>query len=612
MKIQPRQQLLEIWQATTRSSLQDGKWIWGSKDRTNSISDAEQLLSIMLPATSMEAFRLDRPNETADDVLSALRGLGDAVEVPQVLIRVITDYMERYTDASGAPSFAGDSYFRCAEDDGDPTAAQAATDVVDSFAMSVTLSLATLSFLRGFAAEVTRESLRREIDHLEEMASKRLSAALIGLLRSFTVNVMDADSAEGQQLIRTANQQGLPQRQVIEALRRALAQVRASLRDITIGVNYDAISSLDNPNRLFECGWSWGIVKDAPWVETTEDVGDQADGVAEAAPYLYFSVVALNAIEDLFSERTRLLGLLHEEQQRLAQELQRRWDLTQQYWSTIASFGDGRWPVEDVPWRTTDGFESDYFSLLVTAVTVQDLANRRATDSDLARVGDVLTELANRARITSRPYHRDHALGLHLPGVELTLGGSEERGPSRLTWLAADFSPLLLKRMLRIAQMMHDSERRGELLRQSDMIWDHLLERRLKDDTGYLWDQPAGAYPQLPMRDEHPSWYYTERVVESLVTAAKLVSSPPLQSPRVSAHADDMLYEAEHLYDQELLGGAGEAGPAMRKALQGMRLTLERARRIRHTRPATAVALISEVLRELDQLTAARRDVTSL
>nr|WP_232071802.1 SCO2524 family protein [Phytohabitans flavus] len=338
-------------------------------------------------------------------------------------------------------------------------------------------------------------------------------------------------------------------------------------------------------------------------------MGEQPGGVAQAAPYLYFSVVALDAIEGLFSERTRLLALLNEEQQRLARALQLRWDLTQTYWSTIASFGGGRWPVEDIPWRTTDGLESDYFSLLVTAVTAQDLANRRATDSDLARVGDLLAELANRARITRRPYADDDALTMHYPGVELHLVGSEELGPARLAWLAADFSPLLMKRTLRIAEMMHDPERRGQLLRFVDTIWDHLSRRRLRDGAARdLWDQPAGVYGQLPVQDEAASWYYTERVVESLTAAARLVSRPPLKSERASGIADDLLTEAEHLYDQELLSGSGEAGPAMRRVLHTMRLSLERARSIRTTRPATAVALISEVLRDLDGLAAARRD----
>ena len=65
----------------------------------------------------------------------------------------------------------------------------------------------------------------------------------------------------------------------------------------------------------------------------------QREGHALDAPYLYFTVVALDGIADLFSARTRLLGLLDEEQQRLARALQIRWELTQAYWAAIASFG---------------------------------------------------------------------------------------------------------------------------------------------------------------------------------------------------------------------------------------------------------------------------------
>ena len=45
----------------------------------------------------------------------------------------------------------------------------------------------------------------------------------------------------------------------------------------------------------------------------------------------------MDGIQDLFSERTRILGLLDEEQQRLAQALQLRSDLTRQFWSRIAT-----------------------------------------------------------------------------------------------------------------------------------------------------------------------------------------------------------------------------------------------------------------------------------
>src|SRR5262249_6675631 len=158
------------------------------------------------------------------------------------------------------------------------------------------------------------------------------------------------------------------------------------------------VSDLDSPDRLFECGWSWGIVRDAPMIETTEKIGEQRNGVAEERPYLYFTVIAMDALEELFSERTRILGLLNEEQQRLARALQLRWDLTRSYWATVASFGTvagGQWPIEDIPWRTTDGEESEYFTLQVTSLAVKGLTLQRGSDADLVRIGTVLGELAN-------------------------------------------------------------------------------------------------------------------------------------------------------------------------------------------------------------------------
>ncbi|MDQ7904273.1 SCO2524 family protein [Phytohabitans sp. ZYX-F-186] len=613
MRLQPRQQLLEVWRATVRSSVQDGKWSWGGRGRANSISDAEQLLCLMLPATTVESFGLDEPDATDDEVARALRGLGDPVEIPQRLVRVLTEYMRRYTDDNGTPVFSGDSYFRSSERDREPTHAQTKLDVVDSFAVSVTLALATIGFVRVFRAQLRREDIRVEVDTLEKLASTRLTAAMVGLLRSFTVSVFDADSPLGRALVRTTNQSGLPARHVIDDLRRALRQVAAALREVTIGSGAAQVLDLENPHRLFECGWSWGIVKDAPRIDLddpAEDARPQPDGVAEAAPYLYFTMVALDGIAALFSERTRILGLLTEEQQRLARALQLRWDLTQQYWATIASFGPGRWPLEDLPWRTTDEVENDHLSLLVSAVTVQDLESRRGSDAALDRVGQVLEELAARGRVTRRPVARDPAVTLHSPGVSFELVGSGGLGGPRLTWVASDFSPLLLKRMLQVARLVRDTDLRGRLLAQADLVWDHLVKRRLVEGAGRdLWDQPSGAFSEIDPSDDSPSWYYTERVVECLVAAANLLDTSPLRSGSLAGLASELLNEADHLFDRELLSGGGESGPALRHALQNARAALRRARQLLDERPGTAYVLASDVLRELDRLAAARQSV---
>ncbi|MEV4294380.1 SCO2524 family protein [Microbispora rosea] len=604
MKIQPRQQLLELWEAAARASYRDRVWNWGGRDGSNSISDAEQLLCFMYPASELPGFRLDTPDETADDVLAALTVLGDSVEIPKLLLRVIGQYLRTYTAEDGRPLFSGGSYFQPLDDEAKVTPEQLQLDVVDSFSMSVTLALGTLGFLKVFRQSVRRESIRREIRELEDLASKRLSAAMAGLLRSFTVNAFDPGSTAGRALLRTVNQTGAPTRRVLEDLRRELRPVRAGLRDLTIGSGSQV--DLDNENLLFECGWTWGIVKDAPDIVTPLDIGPQPMGVAADTPFLYFTVNALVGISDLFSARTRVLSLLNDDQITLAQAIQRRWDLTQSYWRTIATFGRGTWPLEDIPWRTVDEKESDYYSLGVTAMVVQSLVNNRAADVDLGRVAAVLEELAIRARITRRAVAGDPPVLMHSPGVPINLHGSDTLGP-HLLWVVSDFSITLLKRTIWAASIAQNTRMRERLVALADQIWRHIMLRRHTDGPAAgLWDQPGNAFTDIQVRDEEPSWYFSERVVEFLVSAASSSGEPPLRSPQLVELALQMLGEAEHLLDQELVTRPLVGGQTIQPKLRSIQASLQRARAIVSDRPATAQALISDALLGLERLSAAR------
>jgi len=611
MQLQPRQQLLEIWRATARSSYVRSQWQWGGPDRANSISAAEQLLCLLAPATEVPVFRLDRPDETAEDAITALGQLGDSVEIPKLLIRVLSAYLKDYSAEDGTPIFSGGTYFGSPNDVRPLDDEQRGLDVVDSFAISVTLTVAVIGFVRVFRSLLTRESLRREADELEQLASRRLTAAMVGLLRSFSVNVFSADSDFGVQLTSMVNQDRLPTRQIVEELHEALREINARLRDdVTIGSGAAEGSELDNPNRLFECGWSWGIVKDAPEIETVEDIGPQRKGVAQAAPHLYFTVIALEAIQTLFSERTRLFGLLSEAQLKLAQSLQLRWELTQSYWSTIATFGSGRWPIEDLPWRTTDGVESDYLALLVSGIVVQGLVAQRASDAELGRIGAVLEELARRGRITRRPFAGDASLRLHYPGIRLALELQDDPDQAGLGWTIADFSPLLLRRTLNLAGLIKDGTGRQRLLDLSDDVWGHLRARRISEgDARGLWDEPAGAFPGLldPGPATSVSWYYTKRVIDCLVAAAKLISSPPQPSEELARSAAELLVEADHLFDQEMLYGSSESGRALQAEREQIKVQLQRAHSVRREQPGTAVSLTQAVLLRLDRLSAARR-----
>jgi hypothetical protein len=605
MRIQPRQHLLEIWKAVVTASLQDRTWTWGGRDKANSISDAEQLLCIMYPGTVVDSFRIASPDGTVDDdVLVALKGIGDGVEITQMMLKCIGEYLRTYRDPDGLPVFSGGSYFSTVSGS-DLTPDQSALDVVDSYSMSVTLSLATLAYLQELRPSVTRERILTEMDELRTLASDRLTAAMVGLLRSFAVNVFKSDDEKGRILRRNVNQSGLGDRQVMDGLQAALAPVRASLiRELSVGSALGVTQDLENPNLLFEVGWSWGVVEDAP-VEVLGAKGTQRVGYAEQRPYVYFTGAALDGIEDLFSDRTRILQLLDLPQQRLATALQLRYTLVREYWATVALFGTERWPVEDIPWKTSDGEESDYFSLLVASIAMQDLALRRATDTDLRRLYRILADLASRGRLTRRPVGDDPAVGLHSPGVPLSLQGGERLGPP-LQWMVSNFSALLLKRTVRLAQLAQTTDLRNQLLDLASQIWDHLQLRRIRSgDARNLWDQTEELYGARGLEGStQPSWYFTERVVECLVSAAEVVIKPPIRSAGLDEYAADLLNEAEHLYDKELLAGSSHD---LRERLVKVRLTIERARAVQPDRPGSAASLAVAVLRDLDELAAARQ-----
>lgn len=610
MRLQPRQQILDVWRSVAQYSLRGGEWRWGGRHRRNSISDAEQLLCLLYPAANVVNLRLDEPDSTAKDVLEALRGLGDGVEIPKLLIDVIGEYMATYTAEDGTPLFGGGHYFIPADANSELTEEQLSLGVVDSFATAIALSLSTLGFLKVFSRSVRRPALKAKIAELETATSNRLSAAMVGLLRSFCVYVFEPDSEPGQALIQTLNQRREPTGLVLERLRRRLEGVRATFREATLGLSPNLTDALENENMLFECGWSWGVVADAPVVGTTEQVGEQVGGVALGAPYLYFTVVALDGISDLFSDRTRILGLLNEEQQRLAQALQLRWDLARDYWSAVARFGAGRWPLEDIPWRTTDLEESDYFSLLVTAVVLLDLVARQATDDDLTRTVSVIEELAERGRINRRIVRGDPAIELHSPGVRLDLDGAEKFGPE-MTWMVSDFAVLLLKRSARAAGLSRNRNARNRLLAIAEASLAHVWQRRMAGGPAVgLWDDPSELLPDVTVDRESPSWYLTERVIECLVLATSTVREPPIRSTRLFEIATDLIGEADQLFSKEQLEASQHEDSAMQTTMHGIQVRLSRARQILQDQPGTASALVHEALRELDQLAVARQDAT--
>ncbi|GAA4801839.1 SCO2524 family protein [Streptomyces ziwulingensis] len=606
MQIKPRQHLLDIWRAIARHSFEDGKLISSDAGGLSSVADAERLLCLLYPATEVPAFRLDQPDTTERDVLRVLEPVGNRLDIPPNLITAMAQFMRTHTGPDDSPTFAGGHYFKPAEPGIELTRDQAQLGVVDSYSMSVTLCLATLGFLKVYESTTTRPEVRKALAELRTATNTRLSAAMISLLRSFTVNVFDAESEQGRRLIQVIGQGRQSERSVLQQFARRFRPLRATIvESLTRGIQVD--ESIRDESQLFECGWAWGVVRDAPEVgDLDRKVPGQPPGIADRLPYVYFTVVALDGIQDLFSKRTLTLGLLDEDQQKLAEALRLRWELSQEYWSTIARFGADRWPLEDLPWQTTGlQLESEYFSLTVAAILVHDLVRRNATDDDLTRTVAVMERLADRGRITSRMTKDDPVIRLHHPGVTMPLAGSERSG-GLLQWRMTDYSGQMLKRIIQLAVLSQNINAQGRLLRLAEQTFEHLWHRRVEGGEGAdLWDDVRAVYPDARDVDRRMSWSVTERVTECLVAARNLYEQQPIPSDELAQLARELLSEATHLFGKEQLEAAGIEGNRGR-AMRSIETRLDRARGLVDRQPATAFALTLPVLQELDTLAQAR------
>jgi hypothetical protein len=248
----------------------------------------------------------------------------------------------------------------------------------------------------------------------------------------------------------------------------------------------------------------------------------------------------------------------------------------------------------------------------VSAVLIQDLVARTASDDDLTRAVAIFDELAGRGRITRRPMREDPAVALHTPGVRLTLRGSEVVGDGPvLQWEVSDFSAVLLERMLQAARLSNNVAARDKLMELSKSVMEHLDRRMLRAGTPGLWDDPAGVFGEDgDATVTEPSWHMTERVVECLVAAARTYREPPPNWPELQAVARIMLNTAEHRFDQEMLGVSIDDSSGNRAALDRVEDHIDQARRLVREDSATTFVHALDALRELDRLAAARRDAT--
>jgi hypothetical protein len=609
VRINPRQHVLEAWRALAQVTVEGHSWSWGGRHAPNSISDARQLLCLLRPAAELPGFRLGEPDRLDDDVLVALGPMGNAPYIPRLLLEALAAYLDRYSREDGTPAFTAGPHLSCVEP-GDPIKAeQAEYDLTESFSVSITLCVTAKWFLAEYARSIVGSELRQRVERVHQGIDRRLTAAMVGLLRSFVVAVPDPDSAAEDRLLALAGQGRAAGRTLLRDLNREFQLIGDKLAELTLGLSPESGQGLlSDPERVFECGWTWGVAHGAGPVVPFLDEVPQDGGIAEPRPLLHFTVGALEALTVLLSDRTFRLGLLDSRQLMLREALNLRWGLTVRYWSALATFGV-RWPVEDVPWETSEGHSSPYYSALVMSiVALEQAANGGVRDggSDFAaRCESVLAELAQRGLVTRRARADDPGLALHSPGVAMPLPGSERLGPP-LVWVHDRYPITLARTALRFAGLPSAVRVRPQLTDLAERIIAHLLARR--DQSGGLWDSPGGVFPGLAAPAAEPDWDFTEDALEVFVAAARLITTPLPFDLELAQRAGRTVTEAWHALAQEQLTTPITGGSQVQRLLHALELRLNRAESLLAARPATAAALADRVLLELDELASARLD----
>lgn len=525
--------LLATWNRWVEATIAGEPWV-DSRNRDlgrNSIMDAESLECLLLPQFYLERFDLGAPADTDASVAGVLNKLDPNARVIErrlapgtmtAIIDRLEDFLSRHVSGERA-SFSPGGYLE--RPDGQ-SAGEPEPWVVDSFTMSVSLCLHAMYLVTQWAGDPSfRKTLPTESERLMRLRndlSGRLTGAMLGLCRSFAVSVEDRETWEAH------TQRTWP----------GGASARL-LRDIgrRLGNFFPETPDLDR--KVFECGWSWGPTPPDFFEDQyrTVDSWPAQDFYCEPAPYLYFTIGAIDGIGDLFSRKIVAAHLLDTTQSWLASRLGFYRECASSYWSALAfsETSKGAWAVEDPPWRTADGSASDYWTLyLLTIALASDQARENfGGEQKLSRLLSLLEELAQRGRVTRRLYppDSDPAERLHVPpGEQLTLrtvrSNGMPDGPD-YRWSIYDYAPRLLKLVGQVLAIATDRGVRDRASRLIEDIWNqHLALRRVAPEVdSYAWDdvrfvfQPpdVGAGDTETPESKVGSWYITERVVEALV-----------------------------------------------------------------------------------------------
>lgn len=646
-----------VWREDFINAPVDARWRDSRNDQSdkpNCVLDSEIILTMLYPECVVDGLELRATEFEPKEAYRALAHSSVASPGPvlEQLGRMLVEYFQRHSiggDEAGTstPTFRCETYVDApSEAPGDvldlEDAATALT-VTDAFAFSLTVSLYAkftasrlLRSLQGANASAANLEVWQEVI---AYADKRLTAAMQGLLSSFAFKTFSAkeDFAEATGWPWPGDGTGARGAVAENSLHR-LEGVTSALR--ALGFRPPTDSAI-----AFECGWGWAPLPDAEILggghaaaqraEAGDDVGEEKalrNAVirsveafkyrSENAPYLYFTINALDSIEDLGWELIDRNEVLTRDQLALASRLKRLAAITREYWLAVAmapsdNLGAGLWRLETLPFHTTDGVPSLYHNLyLARIVSIPGLL----TENDVERMINFASRLSEAGRITTRPTldRRPNAKGtthdpvlkqLHSPGTRIVLDGIEKgkkSGSSRrsyCSYLVYDFSPQVLKLCGQLLEVAESPEMRSRLDRLIEAVWNHLDTRRAKSSSfdGWMWDDLTQlkdwerAHGGLKRFDGQrvSSWYLTERTVEALASVARGERAELRPSPDIfrvaSAIESEFLSALVHVRNRNIAKAAE------------IERDMARAQSYLYTRPALALGILLSVAGKIEE-----------
>jgi len=239
---------------------------------SNSISDAEQLLCLLMTAAQVESSTGPAPTRTDEPTAWSTRapdGHRHRISRHHRILNGLFREVHR-EGCAGLPGAATTSWRQRTMRVVPRATPRSRSSTVRPVDHAGDRHRSASSGSSGARYDVTAPRGSRSTSSRRRPACGSAPRRMIGLLRSFSSTSSRSTPDEGgNRLGTTVNQSAQPRRSVVAT---HLEQAAADHREFPRGAHRFPAepATWSCRDRLFECGWSWSVVRDAPEIETRE------------------------------------------------------------------------------------------------------------------------------------------------------------------------------------------------------------------------------------------------------------------------------------------------------------------------------------------------------